>query len=59
MTPRALWLATVLGVLAAAAPADAGMRESAHNLSPSGLQRLPASGQATVNAAAGHGEDEL
>ena len=59
MKPQGLWWLPVLCVLAAPAVGRAGLRETAHNLSPGGMGRRPA-GSAGIGAAAGaSGENDL
>jgi predicted CXXCH cytochrome family protein len=59
VTPRALWILGVIGLLAGPGVGHAGLRESAHNLSPSGLRRLQVGGQGPAAPAADKGGDDL
>lgn len=59
MKARTLWLLTVLGVMAGRGVAHAGVRDTVHNLSPSGPGRRQVGIQGGGAATAGNGEDDL
>ena len=59
MTPRTLWSLAVLALLLAPGIGHAGLRETAHNLSPSGFARRRAVGQGTGAAVGADGDTDL
>ncbi|MFI5398478.1 MAG: cytochrome c3 family protein [Candidatus Binatia bacterium] len=59
MKPRTRWLLIVICLVAGPRVGHAGLRETAHNLSPSGLGRRQAGGQGAAAALAANGQDDL